>query len=291
MQNTLIAGFLFGPRLLAVLRADYCQPMHLRRRLTFLAFLGVTTAVGCDQPPVDWRDPAAIDEVRGPGRLVVDSSGHASFVSDPVRAVNAPPSAGLCPTSLRTIPSSLRLFSAWWSVRRDSSSVLFIAGSADSGKSWGHAVAVDTTDVSSAGCNRPPPSVATVGDDLFVAYSMIAPEGKGVFFAHSMGPMVHAPVAVVYGDHMVPTAIAAQNDNVAVAYEDPNGSRQQVGVAFSTAQGHIFSWRATASRSVDAATSPAVALAGRMLAVSWATRRSSDSTAARVVRVGRIKSP
>lgn len=265
--------------------------MHLRRRLSFLALLAVTAAVGCDKPAVEWRDPAAINEVSGPARLVVDSSGQASFVVEPVRSVNAPPSAGLCSTSLRTTPSSLHLFSAWWAVRRDSSSVLFIASSADSGKSWGRAVAVDTTDVSSAGCTRPPPSVATVGDDLFVAYSMIAPEGKGVFFAHSMGPMVHAPVAVVYGDHLVSTAIAAQNDNVAVAYEDPNGSRQQVAVAFSTLQGHIFAWRATASRSVDVATSPAVALAGRMLAVSWATRRSSDSTAARVVRVGRIQSP
>jgi hypothetical protein len=131
--------------------------------------------------------------------------------------------------------------------------------------------------------------VATVGDDLFVAYSMVAPEGKGVFFAHSMGPMVHAPVGVIYGDHLVRTAIAAQGDDVAVAYEDPNGSRQQVAVAFSIVQGHIFAWHATASRSVDVATTPAVALAGRQLAVSWATRRASDSSATRVVRVGRIQ--
>jgi hypothetical protein len=265
--------------------------MHLRRRLSFLALLGYSVVVGCDKPPVDWGDPVGINVVSGPARLVVDSSGHTSFVPEPGRAVNAPISPGLCPTSLRTIPGSVRLFATWWNVRRDSSSSLLIAGSADSGKTWGRAVAVDTTDISSAGCNRPPPSVATVGDDLFVAYSMIAPEGKGVFSAHSMGPMVHAPIAVVYGDRIVSTAIAAEGDNVAVAYEDPNGSRQQVGVAFSTVQGHIFAWRATASRSVDAATSPAVALAGRMLAVSWATRRSSDSTATRVVRVGRIQSP
>src|SRR5690242_12216860 len=242
--------------------------MHLYRRLSFFALAIVLCGTACDNPPVDWSDPVAINDVSGPARLVVDSSGRPSFVAEPARSVNPPQSAGLCTTSLRTMRSSHRLFSAWWNVRRDSSSVLLIDASADSGKSWGRAVAVDTTDVSSAGCNRPPPSLATVGDDLFVAYSMIAPEGKGVFFAHSMGPMVHAPVAVIYGDHLVSTAIAAQDDNVAVAYEDPNGSRQQVAVAFSTVQGHIFAWRTTASRSIDVATSPAVALNGRMLAVS-----------------------
>lgn len=263
--------------------------MHLRRPLSSLVLIVVTVAVGCDKPPVDWSDPASINQIAGPSRLLVDSAGHAAFVADSPRATTAPPSHGLCETSLRTIPSSAHVFSAWWSVRRDSSSVLFIASSPDSGKTWGKTVAVDTTDVSSAGCNRPPPSVATVGDDLFVAYSMIAPEGKGVFFAHSMGSMVHAPVAVIYGDRLVPTAIAAEGDNVAVAYEDPNGSRQQVAVAFSVAQGHIFAWHSTASRSVDVATTPAVALAGRELAVSWATRRASDSSATRVVRVGRIQ--
>jgi len=263
--------------------------MHVRSRLSSLVLIAGATGVACDQPPVEWGDPASINEISGRSRLIVDSNGHATFVADPVRATTAPASPGLCSASFRAIPSSDHLFSAWWNVRRDSSSVLFIASSADSGKTWGKAVAVDTTDISSAGCNRPAPSVATVGDDLFVAYSMIAPEGKGVFFAHSMGPMVHAPVAVIYGDRLVPTAIAAQGDDVAVAYEDPNGSRQQVAVAFSVAQGHIFAWHATASRSVDVATTPAVALAGRELAVSWATRRASDSSATRVVRMGRIQ--
>ena len=263
--------------------------MNVRLRLSSLALIAVATGVACDKPPVTWSDPVPIDEVKGPTRLVVDAGGRAAFVADSSRTTTAPASPGLCTTSLRTIPSSAHVFSAWWNVRRDSSSVLLIASSADSGKSWGKTVAVDTTDVSSAGCNRPPPSVATVGDDLFVAYSMIAPEGKGVFFAHSMGAMVHSPVAIIYGDRLVPTAIAAEGDNVAVAYEDPNGTRQQVAVAFSVVQGHIFAWHTTASRSVDNATTPAVALAGRELAVSWATRRSSDSTPTRFVRVGRIE--
>ena len=51
-----------------------------------------------------------------------------------------------------------------------------------------------------------PPSLATVGDDVYVAYSMAAPEGTGVFFAHSMGSMLHAPVPVIYGERLVSTA-------------------------------------------------------------------------------------
>lgn len=263
--------------------------MYLRSRLSLLALIAVAAGVACDDSSIEWGDPVPIGEGIGPTRLVVDSAGHAAFVASPAAVTTMPTVPGLCATSLRTAPGTSRIFSAWWNVRRDSSSALVMASSADSGRTWNKPVAVDTTDVASSGCNRPPPSVATVGDDLFVAYSMAAPEGKGVFFAHSMGAMVHSPVAVIYGDRLVPTAIAAAGDNVAVAYEDPNGSRQQVGVAFSVAQGHIFAWHATASRSVDNATTPAVALAGRELAVSWATRRSSDSSAARVVRVGRVQ--
>ena len=118
---------------------------------------------------------------------------------------------------------------------------------------------------------------------------MIAPEGTGVFFAHFMGSMLHSPVAVIYGERLVATAIAAEGDRVAVAYEEPNGTRQQVDVALSQTQGHIFERHATASRDVDAATGPSVALAGPRLAVAWVTRRMTDSTAARVVREGRIR--
>ena len=48
---------------------------------------------------------------------------------------------------------------AWWSVRRDSSAVLYVARQPDSGRTWGTPTAVDTTDVSSVGCRRPPPSL------------------------------------------------------------------------------------------------------------------------------------
>jgi hypothetical protein len=118
---------------------------------------------------------------------------------------------------------------------------------------------------------------------------MIAPTGTGVFFAHFMGSMLHAPVAVIYGERLVATAIAADGDRVAVAYEEPNGPRQQVDVALSATQGHIFEGHTTASRSVDAASSPAVALAGPRIAVAWVTRRAADTTGTPIVRVGRLR--
>jgi hypothetical protein len=131
--------------------------------------------------------------------------------------------------------------------------------------------------------------LATSGDDLHTAYSMIAPEGTGVFFAHFMGSMLHSPVVVIYGERLVATAIAAEGDRVAVAYEEPNGSRQQVDVSVSVTQGHIFERHSVASRSIDAASAPAIALAGQHVAVSWTTRRQMDSTGTRVVRTGRLR--
>jgi hypothetical protein len=118
---------------------------------------------------------------------------------------------------------------------------------------------------------------------------MIASEGTGVFFAHFMGSMLHSPVPVIYGERLVATAIAAEGDRVAVAYEEPNGSRQQVDVALSVTQGHIFERHSTASRSIDAASSPAVALAGRHIAIAWVTRRAADSVGTHIVRVGRVE--
>jgi len=131
--------------------------------------------------------------------------------------------------------------------------------------------------------------MATSGDDLHTAYSMAAPEGTGVFFAHFMGSMLHSPVAVIYGERLVATAIAAQGDRVAIAYEEPNGSRQQIDVSISLTQGHIFERHSIASRSIDAASSPAVALAGPNVAVAWITRRASDSTGTQIIRTGRLR--
>lgn len=150
-------------------------------------------------------------------------------------------------------------------------------------------MAVDTADVAHAGCTRPPPALTVVGDDVHVAYSMVAPEGTGVFFTHFMYGMFHSPVAVIYGERLVPTAIAAQGDTVAVAYEEPNGSRQRIDLALSTTMGHIFEWRLEATRDVDDARRPAVAIRGPLIAVGWEPAGTTDSATTRVVRIGRLR--
>jgi hypothetical protein len=251
-----------------------------------LFLLGLLAVAACDAPTVEWGDPVAI--VGTPNsRLVIDAGGHPRFVPD---SSGAPPISvpGACQTSIRAAWSATRVQAVWWGVRADSSAVLYITTSSDSGKTWGAPLAVDTADVGATGCRRPPPSVVAVGDDVHIAYSMTASEGTGVFFAHFLNAMIHSPVAVIYGERLVSTAIAAEGDRVAVVYEDPNGGRRQVAVALSSTQGHIFEWHGTASRDIDAATDPAVALAGQTLAVSWATQQAADSVATRVVRVGRL---
>jgi hypothetical protein len=263
----------------------------MHQRITFAAALAAMfTVVGCEKPPIAWSDPVAIVQPDGAARLVVDTGGRAAFTVDSLRPVSPPDGANLCRTSLTTRRALTRLFASWWAVRPDSSAGLFVAASQDSGKTWGSPLAVDTTDVSSAGCTRPPPSVATVGDDVYVAYSMVAPEGRGVFFAHTMGPMLHSPVPVIYGERLVSTAIAADADRVLVAYEEPNGTRPQIDVALSATQGHIFEVHGVASRGIDNATNPAVAFDGETLAVSWLEKGpGSDTTGSRVVRVGRMQ--
>jgi len=252
-----------------------------------LFILAILAATACDAPAVEWDDPRAV-RVAGSSRLVVDSAGDARFVLDslPARPVSNP---GVCTTSIREAWGTSRLRAVWWRVRPDSSAGLYMAASPDSGRTWEPAVAVDTADVSSAGCDRPPPSIAAEGDDLHIAYSMIASEGTGVFFAHYLATMVHSPVAVIYGDRLVPTAIAVDGDRIAVAYEDPNGKRRQVAVALSTSQGHIFESHIVASRDVDVATDPAVALAGHRIAVSWLAQPASDSGTTRIIRHGQIR--
>lgn len=184
----------------------------------------------------------------------------------------------MCPTSLRLVaaPASQpgRVYAVWWAVRPDSSAALYAATSANQGRTWDAAEPVDTTDRSSTGCRRPAPAVATSDTLLHVAYSMKAPEGTGVFFAHSMdrARMFHAPVPIAYGDRLVAAAIAAEGDDVVVAYEDPSGGRERVGVAASTTQGHLFEIHAIASSEQDEASSPRVALRGRTIAVAWRVR-------------------
>src|SRR5262245_57094359 len=232
----------------------------------------------CNTDPIAWNDPKAVADAPAQARLFVDSTGNPRFVTDSTLPVVPPMRPGACLNSLRTARGTSRFYGAWWAVRHDSSAALYTSVSRDQGRTWETPVPVDTLDVSSRGCDRPPPALATSGDDLHTAYSMVAPEGTGVFFAHFMGSMLHSPVVVIYGERLVPTAIAAEGDRVAVAYEEPNGARQQIDVSVSLTQGHIFERHSVASRSIDAASAPSIALSGQNVAVAWTTRRQTDST-------------
>ncbi|HEV8449743.1 MAG TPA: hypothetical protein VGQ44_23170 [Gemmatimonadaceae bacterium] len=262
---------------------------HVVRFFSAAALAGAVVA--CDQAPIEWKDPAELARTDTLGRLTVDSNGHASVVAaaSPPAAISAS-NVVVCPGSVRSVRGTVHVFAAWWGMRADSAATLFVSSATPTGN-WAEAkrLAVDTTDMSKAGCDRPAPSVTTVGDDVFVAYSLHAPEGRGVFFAHTMGGMVHEPVPVVYGERVVTTAIAAQDQRVVVAYEEANGTRRRINVAISEDQGHTFGWHVPASRDVDIGRDPDVALAGDHVAVSWMAAGGADSANSRVVRVGRLK--
>ncbi len=163
------------------------------------------------------------------------------------------------------------------------------ATSSDSGATWTAVGIVDSTDRGDVGCTRPAPSIAANGGNVYIAYSMRAPEGTGVFLSHSMAAdkmpgMFHSPVTVIYGDRLVPVAVAANGDALAVAYEDPSGKTPRIDLALSHTQGHQFDARLIASSEPVSAAIPDVALAGPVVVVSW-----SGAEGGRMTRVGRIR--
>jgi len=99
---------------------------------------------------------------------------------------------------------------------------------------------------------------------------MEAREG-GVFVAHSMdrGALFHSAVPIAYGEGFGATAIAADEDHVVVAYQDPNAGSPRVALAISATMGHIFERHLTVSGADVRATAPQTALRGSLVAVSW----------------------
>jgi hypothetical protein len=262
---------------MACARTRATAAIHDRRRILAVALVAVV--VGCGQSGISWDDaaPAAADETPHGTRLVLDESGHPRFATDTLALRGLPSMQGMCASSLRLIRGAdqpERVYAVWWAARPDSSAGLFAATSANRGATWDAPQSVDSTDHSVIGCSRPAPAVATSDSLLHIAYAMQAPEGTGVFFAHSMdrGKMFHSPVPVAYGERLVATAIAAQGDDVVVAYEDPSGGAERIGVAASRTQGHIFELHTSASNEQDHAISPRIAIRGRTIAVAWRVR-------------------
>lgn len=307
----------------------------LGRALAACALAGPTLAA-CAADPVAW-DQAAERHLPAPaatGAVVPDQAADAVADSTVLAALHTAPRAAAvtqapatptlptaadpqaCPTSLRTAAGRGGLVAAvWWSGRPDGSAALRASRSADGGRTWSAPVPVDTVDTSEAACVRPAPSVAvdSANGYLHVAYSMEAPEGKGVFYAHQMDPRAgfERPQVVVYGDRPAATSVASSGDLVVVAYEDPNtGGRPFVSLALSHTAGHSFAERFAASEGSMSAERPVVAVAGRpsgpaRLALGWVERvapRSIEGTddprvvttalpSGVVVRVGQLRDP
>jgi hypothetical protein len=274
--------------------------------------LGLATAVAlilgiaaCTEPPVRWGDssaapPPAVPEMR----LAVDPAGRVHWLPPEPVPSGVPSDSGACPGSLRVARAGPRdVYAVWWHPRPDSSATLFAARSSDGGQSWREIAPVDTADRGGHGCRRPAPSVAADASTgyVHVAYSLVAPDAPGIFFAHSMPGQFtfHAPVPVIYGERPGRTSVAASGDIVAVAYEDPNGAEPRVGLALSRTLGHTFEHRVRVSTGVGAAVEPRVALAGWTVAVAWRQGRSARGLAGdlapavgpMMVRLGELAGP
>lgn len=271
-------------------------------RIPYALLVAALFLVACTGDDVAWTDPLTLTGARGAAdaRLAVDAKGRARLVADTSVSVVPAADAHVCAGSVRTArQDDGTLTAVWWSVRPDSSALLLAAVSPDAGSSWQPAVRVDTADVNTTGCDRPPPAISAGAGFVHVAYAMRGTEGVGVFYAHSMndGKSYESPATILYGDRLTRTAIASDKGTLAVAYEEPSGSSPQIGLAISRDWGHIFRDRIRGSTGVGAATNPDVAVAGREIAVSWTVRAEggaggtsdSDARATRIVRVGRLQ--
>lgn len=206
-------------------------------------------------------------------------------------------------------PPAPGVVAVWWAARPDRSAALYLSRTTDGGRTWAAPLPVDTLDRSEAGCDRPAPSVAvdSVNGYVHVAYSMVAPEGPGVFYAHQMDPRAafERPQVIVYGDRPAATSVSSRGDRVVVAYEDPNtGGRPFVSLALSRTAGHTWAERVPVTGGSVAAERPVVALRGRdQVLLGWVERTAprvlegtDDPRAAVaalpsgvVVRVGRLR--
>ncbi|MGI8547004.1 MAG: hypothetical protein ACR2M1_06665 [Gemmatimonadaceae bacterium] len=238
--------------------------------------LVLCTPGACSTPPVKW------------GEIV--------YPSDPpvkqFRPVVEHEPAGACPGSVSAALAGANSYAAWWHARPDSSAVLMAGRSIDGGRTWITAVPADTTDRSRRGCDRPAPAIFADSASGYVdfAYFLEANEGAGIFYTHTMDAphmgqgngVFHAPVPIMYGEHPSRVWVAAQGDDVAVAYEDPNAVRPLIGVALSRTMGHIFKTRSDVSSTDLPAVDPRVTLSGDTVTVQWSERPDSVNTGGRV---------
>jgi hypothetical protein len=260
------------------------------RRISALALL--LAPFGCTASPVEWTQQRRA--AASPAATMLEPSG--ALVPDSLerRARGFVPPGVVCAGSLRLARGAGTMFATWWAPQPDSSAWLLASSTNDEGRHWSPLAAVDTTDRSVSGCRRESPAIAadSLTGYVHVTYALQAPEGPGLFFSHSMdrGRTFHSPVAILYGDRLGRTSVAADGDVVVVGFEDPNSGTPRIGLALSRTMGHIFEDRLLPiSDDQGEASHPLTAVRGRQIAVSWEQRASATAPGARVVRVGVLR--
>jgi hypothetical protein len=162
----------------------------------------------------------------------------------------------------------------------------------DSG--WRPVLPVDTVVArDSTGCRRPAPSIAVDAATrwVHVSYTLVAPEGPGLFYAHQMDPRApfEPPRVIVYGDGQPASSVASDGQLVAIAFENPN-DRPTVAVALSRTGGHLWEPPVRVSNSSVPALRPRTTVKGDSLVVGWIEPAANGRPATVVIRRGRVKS-
>ena len=250
-----------------------------------LSVITLTAQCACTSPPVTWdadrteKPRDAQYALSADGRLIAESPERlAAHLSAPTSA---------CVGSLRLAHLGTTLVAVWWSPRADSSALLTSARSVDNGATWSAVATVDSTDHGATGCAREQPAIAadSASGYVHVTYAILASEGPGLFYAHSMdgGATFHAPVPILYGARLGRTSVAAEGDFVAVVFEDPNSRLSRIGLALSRTMGHIFEERVLpVSDDNGAATQPLVAVQGRRITIAWQEHATTPGNVLRV---------
>jgi hypothetical protein len=260
-------------------------------RLLFCCALIVASA--CAPAPVEWTAERTVAQGTD-SAFVLQPDGR--LTPDPLAAPRARASApaGLvCPGSLRLAAARGTDYAVWWAPRPDSAAHLMAARSTDGGQRWSVPVPVDTSDMGMTGCRREPPAIAadSTSGYVHVTYALLAPEGPGIFFSHSMdgGASFHSPVPILYGDRLGRTSVASDGDLVVVGFEDPNSTIPRIGIAISHTMGHIFEDRILpVSDDNGIASHPLAAVRGRHVAVAWEQRARENARAVVAIRAGML---
>lgn len=253
-------------------------------------------ASACDPAPVQWSPPRTAPP-SADSTLVLQPDGRFTAASDSalVARVRVAMTGGpVCPGSVQVAASRGTLYAVWWAPRADSAARLVESRSSDGGQHWTPYIPIDTTDAGMSGCNRVPPAIAadSASGYVHVTYAMTAKEGPGIFFSHSMdaGASFHAPVPILYGEHLGRTSVAADGDLVVVAFEDPNSNIPRIGVAISHTMGHIFEDRIVpVSDDNGIASDPRIAVGGRQIAVAWKQQARENARSVTTVRAGTLR--